>query len=569
MQREDATPENVRELPKPADEPALPPPEANGVHHPPYGLMETPIPVAMPVEEPAAVAVVKPEPDSQPAPPTPAEDAGPWTTVWISPSPSRRLTESLIIFVGAILFLRALAVEPFGVPTGSMAPTLHGNHKCLDCPRCGFPIRVGEASDDQRNGMRRMQANADKYVSATCPNCGQTNIDIGNALLVSGDRLLVDKNVYQLRKPHRWEPAVFRCPSDLEKPYVKRVIGLPGESVLIAGGDIWINEQLARKTLKQARECRVLVFDMNYAPKPDGWVKRWVLESNLPPLENGETPFVLADRELRLDGGRGTPSAFWIAYRHHRFDATNEAEVVEPIRDGFVYNNTAVDDTANEVHDFFVEFEIEVVGGSGSLQCRMNDGRDSVIASCPIGERGEAQLRQEGVGTVRSLARKPLSQGSKYRIEMAFVDRRVSFAIDGSEPFPAFDLAELIERKKLPTSGQEPFRNPVSSPFAVALQGANVVIRDFRIYRDIYYRSTGHNGITTALQLAADEYFMLGDNSANSHDSRSWPIPGVPERNFLGKPFLLHQPSRVAHMSIGGRERIFQSIDWSRIRFLR
>ena len=37
---------------------------------------------------------------------------------------------------------------------------------------------------------------------------------------------------------------------------------------------------------------------------------------------------------------------------------------------------------------------------------------------------------------------------------------------------------------------------------------------------------------------------MLGDNSANSDDSRSWQIPAVPERNFLGKPFLLHQPSR-------------------------
>ena len=34
----------------------------------------------------------------------------------------------------AILFLRTMAVEPFGVPTGSMAPTLSGNHRAADLP---------------------------------------------------------------------------------------------------------------------------------------------------------------------------------------------------------------------------------------------------------------------------------------------------------------------------------------------------------------------------------------------------------------------------------------------------
>ena len=90
-----------------------------------------------------------------------------------------------------------------------------------------------------------------------------------------------------------------------------------------------------------------------------------------------------------------------------------------------------------------------------------------------------------------------------------------------------------------------------------------------KIYRDIYYRSSGRNAVDEPLQMKHNEYFMLGDNSANSDDSRSWPIPGVPERNFLGKPFLLHQPSRITHLTVAGRERIFQSIDWARIRFLR
>src|SRR4029453_18396333 len=62
----------------------------------------------------------------------------------IQPTGSRRLVESAVLFVGAILFLRTLTVEPFGVPTGSMAPALCGNHRALACPRCGYPVRAGE-----------------------------------------------------------------------------------------------------------------------------------------------------------------------------------------------------------------------------------------------------------------------------------------------------------------------------------------------------------------------------------------------------------------------------------------
>jgi len=64
--------------------------------------------------------------------------------------------------------------------------------------------------------------------------------------------------------------------------------------------------------------------------------------------------------------------------------------------------------------------------------------------------------------------------------------------------------------------------------------------------------------------LGRGEYFMLGDNSSNSEDSRYWSIPGVPERNILGRPLLLHQPSRWT--TIGGWD--VQSIDWKRVRWI-
>ncbi|MCE9533628.1 MAG: signal peptidase I [Planctomycetes bacterium] len=467
--------------------------------------------------------------------------------VLVAPTASRRLAESLVLFIAAILFLRAMAVEPFGVPTGSMAPSLIGNHKCLVCTRCGYLVRVGESDKHQ------------PYPKATCPNCGKLDLDMNNGAEIAGDRLLVDKNVYNLRKPHRWEIAVFRCPSDMTKPYVKRVIGLPGEQILVQDGDIMVNGQLARKTLTQCRETRVLVFDMNHPPKPDGWIKRWVIESKLPPAEGekNDPTLTLVDHELRLDAHWATRVPIWIAYKHQRYDPGTGLDREDVIRDTFIYNGPGADDRPLPVHDFTVEFDVEIIDGSGQLLCRIGDGLDQLVATCPVGAPQDAQLRQENFGIVRSVPRKPLQAKKTYKVEMAFVDRRVSFAIDDREVFTAYDLDPVFTRPE------------VHSPFALGVQGINVVVRNLKIYRDIYYRASGDNAVKVPYQLGRDEYFMMGDNSANSNDSRSWPIPGVPERNFLGKPFLLHQPSRITHWTIGGRERVFQSIDWSRIRFLR
>ncbi len=451
-----------------------------------------------------------------------------------------------------------MAIEPFGVPTGSMAPTLIGNHKVAACPRCGFVIRVGDAGKS-----------APQHLKVACPNCGVGDIDICKAPDIAGDRLLVDKNIFTLRRPQRWEPAVFRCPSDLTKPYVKRVIGLPGEKILIQGGDVFIDGHLARKSLRQAFETRVPLFDMSHVPPGEGWAKRWVIESKLPApagKDEVESTLKVAGNELHLYGLWASQVPIWIAYKHHRFDDTVNTEREEIIRDAFIYNGVNAENNAEPVHDFLAEFELEVVGGVGAFYCRMSDGADYVTAECPVGgAKRDAELKSDGKGGLSVIhvgPQKPLQEKKIYRIRMAFVDRRASFAVNGSEPAVSVDLDAV------------PTRADVASPLAFGVRGVNVIVRQLKIDRDIYYRSDvrgiNQNGVNEKpYQLGSNEYFMLGDNSANSDDSRYWPIPGVPEKNFLGKPFLLHQPSRMTHLTVNGRERLFQSIDWSRIRFLR
>jgi signal peptidase I len=102
----------------------------------------------------------------------------------------------------------------------------------------------------------------------------------------------------------------------------------------------------------------------------------------------------------------------------------------------------------------------------------------------------------------------------------------------------------------------------------VGTTGVDAVVRHFRLFRDVHYTEAGDHGVRAPVRLGADEYFVLGDNSANSDDSRFWPEPAVPEANFLGKPFLVHWPSRSLTWDGLGRHWQYQGLDWGRVRWL-
>ncbi|MDQ5957920.1 MAG: signal peptidase [Patescibacteria group bacterium] len=54
----------------------------------------------------------------------------------------------------------------------------------------------------------------------------------------NGEYLIIDEMSYHFRSPKRGEVVVFRYPKDPSKFYIKRVIGLPGESLNISSAGI-------------------------------------------------------------------------------------------------------------------------------------------------------------------------------------------------------------------------------------------------------------------------------------------------------------------------------------------
>ena len=63
-----------------------------------------------------------------------------------------------------------------------------------------------------------------------------------------GDQLIVDKITYRFRDPERFDIIVFPFHYKENTYYIKRIIGLPGETVQIADGTIYINGQVLEES---------------------------------------------------------------------------------------------------------------------------------------------------------------------------------------------------------------------------------------------------------------------------------------------------------------------------------
>lgn len=81
---------------------------------------------------------------------------------------------------------------------------------------------------------------------------GQRTKVIGSSMepmLSDGDNLIVDKISYRFSDPQRFDIIVFPFQYSEETYYIKRVIGLPGETIFIDNeGTIFINEEALRES---------------------------------------------------------------------------------------------------------------------------------------------------------------------------------------------------------------------------------------------------------------------------------------------------------------------------------
>jgi signal peptidase I len=458
----------------------------------------------------------------------------------------RETIESIVVaFILAFVF-RAFVVEAFVIPTGSMAPSLYGQHGQYRCQTCQYPFAYGV-----RESVRLPHGNGQNGTLAIrggftvqCPNCGWTELDNKlnsseetRVVSNSGDRILVLKWPYDIGGgilgPQRWDVVVFKDPQDGETNFIKRLLGLPGEVLEIINGDIYAapledvpkdiietlmepprarsgrpidrltQEQHARlaKALKIQRKTKtaqeslwLIHYDHDYIPDPakssgNRLFPRWQPRGEAVAAWDVSTPRV----SFQPDDNR-----------EHWLDLSGK-----PIQDTYGYNSVnrrnsrqgpcSVGDVRLRFVLFpgFVETDRELGPGRDAaeryLVLSLSKGQDEFWAT--IWADGTVELAKSGRDDIRVPLRTariaPLRPDAPLSIELENLDYRITLRVDDIEILATDeDSYHPPVLGKLLSSSHQNGGRANRAKVAIGAKGLPLELRHLNVHRDVFYRST-------------------------------------------------------------------------------
>jgi signal peptidase I len=434
-----------------------------------------------------------------------------------------QVIESIQIVLTALMLafmLRAFFIEAFVIPTGSMAQSLLGQHGTLVCPSCGWEFEFGPATG--RSPVRR-EDGFQTPPFAFCPNCHtRTELRAEDVDVRAGDRVLVHKWPYALGGwlgPRRWDVIVFRDPADPSQNFIKRLAALPGETIEIVDGDVFIKAdgddefRIAHKTPAAQSQLWYVVFDQDYLPtdaarafRSPAWVTDWPADRP----NGGWTG--LSTRVIRYDASDDLPRAI-------TFEPTGSRYYLQDV---CAYNHGSA---GNLVGDARIVAGVTPGDEGGWLRWEME--RDGWVFAVRIDHGGQVSLSMRSPGTAsdeRMLGTKAIGALDGRRplvLEFGHLDYRVYVKVNGHE------LLATTEGQYAPSlDGLRSTQRIAPLALRLVASGLSLELRGLRVDRDVYY--TYNRGNTERayaghpFRLGDDEYFVLGDNSPGSHDSRAW-----------------------------------------------
>lgn len=511
------------------------------------------------------------------------------------------LISLLISFVMALVF-RSYIVEAFIIPTGSMAPTLLGAHMRFQSGQSGYSWAVNPWYYANEETPFSVQGSGPQGApSATDPmSTSRVNQLFGPGREVSGhgwvtpaeakplragDRILVQKYLYTLFPPQRFDVVVFKNPELSTQNFIKRLVGLPNEQIWIADGDIFARShagsepgpwKIQRKPRRVQRGVWKPVYASDYAP--------------LDPMRDGRRWFtcpwkgafwLTEDRSsYRCESSEPTtlawdssawPITSWEPYNEFpgRLGPGRRIELY-PISDlrlraGIVPDREGLSVSAT-IRSHGHEFQAVIASGRGAIRMRrIAPVSDAALPWIDLAS-GEAPLFEPGVVTNfefthidqalelhiagQTIARAEYEWTPEQRLEYA-IGRPLAEVLSGDDRVPPLSRAEIYAQ---------------SSPaLSWSFQGSPVTLHSVGLDRDLYYEPAAFNyggqpGLGThpdhLATLGHDQFFVLGDNSASSKDGRLWdtidpwvadqidPAIGIVPRDLLlGKAFFVYFPS--------------------------
>ncbi len=478
--------------------------------------------------------------------PLPAMSAAAATKQPVKETPKQAAIGLLISFVMVLLF-RGFFFETFHIPTGSMAPTLNGQHLRFESRHTGFAWAVNPWDEFWAAARQRGLTPTGGFgaVAVTEPISG-LRLDARDPLRKGGDRIGIVK-YNPIYRPHRWDVIVMRWPQAPDENYIKRLVGMPGERVWFVDGDVFVSDvsspadkpeswRIVRKPESVQRAVWWPVYSSESAPIDrvhDGrtWSGPWVGDGwDL--SGRSYTHAGAGEATLRWDTQRW-PVTDWSPYNDVPIYIQNITRFpVSDVRLRFgVEPKSAACAARAVISARGQEFRAVIEGGSARLQRRDTPDAGADAPWADVGQPSSIALRE----------------GRVTDVELWHADQAVTLYVGGvrvarheyawtpmerlrrATTLPAEALDALLEQ----TTGN-PLANPtIYAPVGVRIEVAGAVtLHRVGLDRDLHYQAAQYR--TPALAgkpalgthpsnlptLSPQEYFFCGDNSANSTDSR-------------------------------------------------
>ena len=366
---------------------------------------------------------------------------------------------------------------------------------------------------------------------------------IGDEDAMIQNRILVFKFPYRFHfiEPQRWDVIVFKYPEDPSINYIKRLVALPGEHVQVLNGDVYINDTPAQKPPNVLESLRVPVYRNDFS-KVDKKLRWWGALDNGWKLNEGKLVAQSAQASSIVMTHQVTNMYFRIPskefpsaeYANHMCDScgfvfdflpTVVDYEIECPRCSYVWSK--IPPLRPDYH-FLVSdlsFATDVIIDTPETMLSITQQKDEYkfVFSFQPGKQVlfESHLTKEQ----QAIPFTP-EVGVEYHFEVSFFDGVCRFSVNGSEIFKknmAFTPRRIVDR----TEGW----------FSLGIRNGKARFDNFAVDRDIFYVTTAS---WSNVYVDDNSYYALGDNSANSRDSRFWKF--IPKDNLLGKALTVIWP---------------------------
>jgi len=394
--------------------------------------------------------------------------------------------------------------------------------------------------------------NYDVYIepaSPRCPSCGYF-LPAGKRMqAANGDRILVLKCIYQFFDPKRWDVVVFKNPAEPGQNFIKRLVARPQETVEIIDGDVYINGQIARKPPKIQQELWMPVYDNDYQPvRPESGRfngHRW--QEPFRNMAGSKWDFNASDPTVfELEGDPDDiHTMFYDTALGNDFGAKNCA-----------YNPTGTYRGSAYCSDLMVRFYCDFSSSKGVVGIVLSKYETRYKAWVDFEKEGEGQGMTCEMAIAKSaqgqdykdlIRKKPIRQPTGKGALFSFANVDHELVLKFGDEVLRYDLGTAAADAGTANSDVEP---------EVRIFGSGkLALSHTAIFRDIYYttttQETGEPCFATTgspFTLKNNEYFVLGDNSPASHDSRRWSNMGI---GINGKQ--VYRPGIVPHDYLVGK----------------